>query len=89
MNVISCGPFKLCLSCLPSSPVKRQHSTAKWDQGKEGKLTDCRNERRSKCIVGEPEKDASLADSGVADQQQLEQQVVCFLGHLCIAHGVL
>ena len=32
-------------------------------------------------IVREPEQDACLADSGITDEQQFEQQIVALLGH--------
>ena len=42
---------------------------------------DRRNEGRVKSVVAEPKQDAGLADTRVADEQELEQQIVALLGH--------
>ena len=49
---------------------------------------DGRYECRVEGIVGEPEKNASLSDSGVSDEKQFEQQVVGFLRHYPISIAV-
>ena len=40
-----------------------------------------RNEGRIESIVTEPEQNASFPNARVSNKQQLEQQVVTFLGH--------
>ena len=42
---------------------------------------DRRDERVVECVVGEPEQDAGFADARVADEQELEEQVVALLSH--------
>lgn len=45
------------------------------------RLTDGRDEGGRERVVGKAKQDAGFPHAGVADQQQLEQQVVCFLRH--------
>lgn len=59
----------------PSSAVLRYNNDRR-------PLTDGRDERRVERVVREPEQDACLAHARIADQQQLEQQIVRLLGHL-------
>ena len=42
---------------------------------------DGRDEGRVEGIVGEPEEDAGLADTRVANEQQLEEEIVTFFRH--------
>lgn len=43
--------------------------------------TNSRDERRGERVVREPEQNARLAHARIADQQQLEQQIVRLFGH--------
>lgn len=47
-------------------------------------LTDGGDEGGREGVVREPEQNAGLPDAGIANQQQLKQQVVRFLGHFSL-----
>lgn len=47
-------------------------------------LTDRGDEGGREGVVREPEQNAGLPDAGIANQQQLKQQVVRFLGHFAL-----
>lgn len=48
-------------------------------------LTYRRNKCRRKCIVRKSKQYTSFANSGITDQQQLEQQIVRLFCHFTVA----
>ena len=73
-------PFS-CRSLSPIAHLKFDLFASQLDRLDLEVDADGGNEGGVESVVGEPEEDASLADAGVADQEQLEQEVVAFLGH--------